>query len=60
MTIAIDQASEALLVGNFLDKVKLKQINLDEKFHSFKTTCEIYQQQMVMDEDMDECQAYYQ
>ena len=59
LTIAIDQASEALLVGNSLDEVTLKQINLDEKFHSFKTACEIYQQQMVLDEDIDECQAYY-
>ena len=43
LTIAIDQASESLLVGKSLDDMALKQANLDEKIQAFKTACEIYQ-----------------
>ena len=59
LTIAFDQAYESLLVGKSLDDMALKQTNLDEKFQAFKTACEIYQQQMVTDDDIDECQTYY-
>ena len=60
LTIANDQASESLLFGKSLDDMALKQTNLDEKFQTFKTACGIYQQQMVADDDIDECQTCYE
>ena len=45
-------------MGKLLEEVTLKQINLDEKFQVFKAACELYQQEVVNEDDTDECVEY--